>query len=147
MTVHDELRALLQRYARAADDRDLDALRALFHPDAVIDGVNGVLGLDGWLETMARPKTFPVSMHMMGEPLVDIGTDADADSPNGAAGAAADGTVRRASMDTYAVVHQLGDRAAGQGDLTLGMRYLDEAVLEDGRWVFWRRKTATLWMR
>ena len=31
----DELRALVQRYARAADDRDIDALAALFHPDAV----------------------------------------------------------------------------------------------------------------
>ena len=37
---HEALRALGQRYARAADERDVDALAALFHPDAVIIGIS-----------------------------------------------------------------------------------------------------------
>ena len=59
MTAHDELRALLQRYARAADERDVDALAALFHPDAEITGARGAQTLDEWLETMRAPRSFP----------------------------------------------------------------------------------------
>ena len=62
-------------------------------------------------------------MHVLGDPLVDLDDDA--------------GT---ATLDTYAVVYQLGDAGAGQGDLTLGIRYLDEAVGTTGRWVLAHRR-------
>jgi hypothetical protein len=133
VSAHDELRQLLQRYARAADERDVDGLRTLFHPEAEIDGVRGLLPLDAWLETMRGPQAFPVSMHLMGEPLIVLDPAAGDRPP-------------RASLDTYAVVFQVGDRDAGQGDMTIGMRYRDEAVLHDGGWVFQRRTTTTLWM-
>jgi hypothetical protein len=126
----DELRALLQRYARAADDRDVEQLAALFHPDAELIGARGTQSLDEWLDTMQGPRTFPSSMHMLGEPVIDLAESAD-----------------RASLDTYAVVYQLGDTQAGQGDLTLGIRYLDVAVRHEGRWVIRRRTAETLWMR
>ena len=41
VNAHDALRALLQRYARAADERDIDALAGLFHPEAEIAGARG----------------------------------------------------------------------------------------------------------
>jgi hypothetical protein len=126
----DELRALVQRYSRAADDRDLDALRALFHPDATIDGARGPLPLNDWLATMGTPRTFPVSMHALGDPLVDLVAGAD-----------------HGRLDTYGVVYQIGDVAAGQGDLTLGVRYLDAVMQLDGRWVIRDRVARTLWMR
>jgi SnoaL-like domain len=130
VSTHDELRALVQRYARAADQRDVDALVELFHPDAEITGARGTQSLDQWLDTMRAPRTFPASMHLIGDPLIalDVGSD-------------------RASLDTYAVVYQLGDSTAGQGDLTLGIHYVDEAVSELGRWVIRRRTARTLWMR
>lgn len=129
MNPYEELRGLLQRYARAVDDRDIEALEALFHPEAEITGARGALGLEAWLDTMRAPRTFPQSMHMIGDPLIDL-RNAEA-----------------ADLDTYAVVHQLSDPASGQGDLTLGIRYLDEAVLHEERWVFVRRDSRTLWMR
>ncbi len=128
MSAHDELRALLQRYARAVDQRDIGALIELFHPDAEISGSSGRLSLDQWLETMRAPRAFPSSMHLIGEPLVTLEEGADV-----------------ATLDTYAVVYQLGDD--GSGDLTLGIRYLDEAERSEGRWVFRRRTSETLWMR
>jgi uncharacterized protein (TIGR02246 family) len=130
VSAHDELRALLQRYARAADDRAVEELADLFHPDAELVGARGTQTLDEWLDTMRGPRAFPSSMHVLGEPLVDRAEGAD-----------------QASLDTYAVVYQLGDTQAGQGDLTLGIRYVDVAVRHEGRWVIRRRTATTLWMR
>jgi hypothetical protein len=130
VNAHEELRALLQRYARAADERDVAALAELFHPEAEISGAGGVQSRAQWLETMRAPRAFPTSMHMMGEPLIAL------DEAGGGA-----------TMDTYAVVYQLSDPATTTGDLTLGIRYLDEAVVHEGRWVVRRRQARTLWMR
>jgi len=126
----EELRALLQRYARAVDNRDIDALTTLFHPEAVIIGSGGSQALDEWLATMRAPRAFPRSMHVIADPLIALGDD----------GASAD-------LDSYAVVFQLSDADSGAADLTLGIRYLDHAVVHEGTWVFLRRQATTLWMR
>jgi hypothetical protein len=126
----EELRALLQRYARAVDNRDIDALAALFHPAAAIIGSGGSQGLDEWLATMRAPRTFPQSMHVIADPLIALGED----------GGSAD-------LDSYAVVFQLSAPASGAADLTLGIRYLDHAVVQEETWVFMRRQATTLWMR
>jgi hypothetical protein len=44
-------------------------------------------------------------------------------------------------------VYQLGDRDAGQADLTLGIRYLDHVERYQGRWVIRQRVARTLWTR
>jgi hypothetical protein len=126
----DELRNLVQRYARGADERDLDGLSVLFHPDAVLVGARGTQTLDAWLEAMRAPRTFPSSMHVLADPLITL-----------------DASEERGTLDTYAVVYQLGDAATGQKDLTLGIRYLDDVVRHDGRWVIRRREARTLWTR
>ena len=130
MNEADELRNLLQRYARAADQRDVDALAGLFHPDAVISGARGEQTLDAWLDTMRSPRTFPTSMHVLGDPLIELDVGGE-----------------QATLDTYAVVYQLGDRDAGDADLTLGIRYVDDAVRSADGWVILRRRAETLWMR
>jgi hypothetical protein len=130
VTPHDGLRDLVQRYSRAADERDVAALTALFHPEAEITGARGTQTLEQWLETMRAPRTFPSSMHMMGDPLIVL-----------------DDTSERATVDTYAVVYQLNDPGSGHSDLTLGIRYLDDAVVHEGRWVIRRRQAQTVWMR
>ncbi len=126
----DQLRNLLQRYARAADERDVVALARLFHPDAQIVGARGTLDLPAWLETMSGPRAFPTSMHLIGDPLIELGTWSD-----------------EALLDTYAVVYQLSDPGSGSADLTLGIRYLDRAVRSEGRWVLAHRTAPTVWMR
>lgn len=130
MNAYEELRALLQRYARAADERDLDTLASLFHPEAEISGSRGAQDLKEWLGTMRGPRAFPQSMHMLGEPLIDL-----------------DERAEEARLDTYAIVYQLNDPASGKADLYVGIRYLDLAVVHLGRWVVRRRLARTLWMR
>jgi hypothetical protein len=122
----DELRNLVQRYARAADARDVDALTVLFHPEAVITGARGEQDLEGWLDVMRGPAMWPTSMHVLGDPLIELDGDT-------------------ARLDTYAVVYQLG--AEGQADMTLGIRYLDDVERSGDRWVIRRRTATTVWMR
>ena len=127
----EALRALGQRYARAVDSGDHDALLDLFHPDAVIDGFRGVQPRDEYVETMrATPKAYEQSMHVLGDPLISLVPGADT-----------------ATLDTYAVVHQIGALAnpAG-GNATIGMRYFDEAVRDGAAWRIVHRRTAMLWM-
>jgi hypothetical protein len=69
-------------------------------------------------------------MHVLGDPLITYRPGED-----------------HASLDTYAVVHQLGAAASGDGDLTLGLNYLDEVVRHDSGWVIRSRVSRTLWMR
>jgi hypothetical protein len=130
VTDADDLRNLLQRYARAADERDLDGLAALFHPEAVIEGTRGEQTVGAWLDTMRAPRSFPTSMHLLGDPIVDVADGAE-----------------RGTLDTYAVVYQLGDADTGQSDLTLGIRYVDDVVRTSDGWVIRHRRAQTLWMR
>jgi hypothetical protein len=130
VTPHEALRALGQRYARAADMRDVDALGALFHPDAQIVGSRGAQSREEWLETMRAPRAFPTSMHLIGDPLILLDEDE-----------------HHATVDSYAVVYQLSEPGSGHGDLTLGIRYLDDVVLDQGHWVILRRRAETVWMR
>lgn len=127
---HEELRALLQRYSRAVDERDVDALAGLFHPQAVLTGTRGSESLGEWLAAMGAPRVFPASMHLVGEPLIQLGPGPD-----------------EATLDTYAVVYQLSGPGSDRGDLTLGIRYLDDAVRHRGHWVLRRRTAHTLWTR
>ena len=133
MTVdHEELRALNQRYSRAVDDRDVGELERLFRADAVITGVRGEQTFAEWIETIRGPRSFPVSMHVLGEPLIHL--------------AVGDDQPRTARLDTYAVVYQIGGE--GQSDMTLGIRYFDDVERTDaGDWVIARRDVKMLWMR
>jgi hypothetical protein len=130
MNAFEALRAMIQRYARAADERDIDALVELFHPEAVIFGAHGEQNLEQWLQTMRAPRSFPQSMHVLGDPLIELSE-----------------TGEEATLDTYAVVYQLNEPASGKGDLTLGIRYIDRVVLLDGAWVIRRREAHTMWIR
>jgi hypothetical protein len=126
----ETLRNLGQRYARAADARDYDAVGELFHPDAVIDGLRGSSPLAEYLElSRSTPPAYEQSMHVLGDPLIELDVGADA-----------------ATLDTYAVVHQIGARGEGGGNNTLGVRYLDVVERRDGEWRIRHRRTELRFM-
>ena len=126
----EALRNLGQRYARAADARDYDAFGALFHPDAVIDGLRGSATLDEYLEmSRSTPPAFEQSMHVLGDPLIELEVGAD-----------------EATLDTYAVVYQIGATREGGGNSTLGIRYLDVVERRDGDWRIRHRRTELRFM-
>ena len=125
------LRAFPQRYARAVDERDPDALAALFDPDGTVDGTRGEQAVPDYLESMRNlPQSFTSSMHLLADPLIDLEPGADT-----------------ARVDAYAVVFQTGPTSGDGSDLTLGMRYVDDMVRRDGTWCIHHRVARMLWMR
>jgi hypothetical protein len=125
------LRRFPQRYARAVDGRDHDALAALFDPDGTVDGLGGLVSVPDYLVTMsARPRTFTSSMHLLADPLIEFEAGSDT-----------------AHLDTYAVVFQTGPVSGEGGDMTLGMRYADDMVRRDGVWRIHHRVATMEWMR
>jgi hypothetical protein len=127
----ESLRRLGQEYARAVDGRDHDAVAALFDPAGTVDGVRGSSPVPDYLEGMrSAPQAFTASQHVLGEPLIDLEPGADT-----------------AKLDTYAVVYQMGRLDDPDADMVLGMRYVDEVVRRDGRWLIHHRVATALWVR
>jgi SnoaL-like domain len=127
----ETLRAFPQRYSRAIDARDIEAVGELFDPDGVVDGALGTLPVPQYLGGLrAAPRSFATSMHVLGEPLIEFepGTDV-------------------ATMDTYALVYQLDRVAEPSGDVLLGIRYLDDLVRINGAWKIHHRRAVMLWTR
>jgi hypothetical protein len=127
----ESVRRFPQRYARAVDQRDHSALAALFDPDGTIDGTFGSESVADYLEGMrSRLSSTGTSMHLLGDPLVDLAPGADT-----------------AHLDTYAVVYQFPD---GGDPFTLGMRYLDDLVrlpgAGGGDWRIHHRRTERVWV-
>ncbi|MEI8001664.1 MAG: nuclear transport factor 2 family protein [Actinomycetes bacterium] len=120
----EELRNLGQRYARAVDDRQLDAVPACFTPDAVIDGIRGTTTITEFVAGL-RDGAAGSGLHLLGAPLVTFTAGADV-----------------AALDTYAVVHRWSETAART---TLGMRYLDDVVRTGDGWRIAHRRTTLLW--
>ncbi len=124
------VRQFPQRYARAVDERDHDALTALFDPDGTVDGTFGKQAVVDYLATIgSRPDTGGTSMHLLAEPIIELEVGADT-----------------ATLDTYAVVYQV-PAAADEPLRTLGMRYVDEMLKRDGAWCIHHRAARMLWMR
>jgi hypothetical protein len=127
----ERLRALPQRYSRAIDARDIDAVAELFDPEGNVDGARGSMAVPAYLDNLRNAeRVYERSMHVLGDPLIEHDMNSDT-----------------ARLDTYAVVYQLRPAGSSDADLTLGMRYLDDVVRKDGRWLITHRQTTTLWTR
>ncbi len=125
----EHIRALPQRYARAVDQRDFDALSALLHPEGRVNGTRGVALVPDYVAGMRdMPVSFETSMHVLADPLIELAVGAD------------EGT-----SDCYAVVYQKGS-VSGGADMTLGMRYEDKVVRSGDTWVIAERTATMVWM-
>jgi hypothetical protein len=125
------LRQFPQRYARAVDERNHEALTALFDPDGEVDGTFGHQPVADYLETMRlRPDTGGTSMHVLADPLIDLEPGAST-----------------ARMDTYAVVYQNPAPDSDAEPRTLGMRYVDDMVRRNGQWCIHHRVARMVFMK
>jgi hypothetical protein len=127
----EHLRRMPQRYSRAVDAKDIDAVAALFHPDGSVDGARGSLPVGAYIDGMRdAPPVFESGMHVLGDPLIDLEPGAD-----------------HGRMDTYAVVYQFRPAGSAEPDLVLGIRYLDDVVRHGDQWLIYHRQALNLWMR
>jgi ketosteroid isomerase-like protein len=116
---------VLHRYARGVDRKDLTLVASCFTPDAVYEGS---LARGTVQEALARLETrfaaWETTMHLMANQLIDLAGD-------------------QAHSETYAVAYHRGPG----GELVVGVRYLDDLVRRDGRWLISRRVVALDWQR
>jgi len=126
----EALRQLPQRYARAIDARDIDAVAQLFDPDGSVDGLRGQAAVPAYLDGLrAMPQTGS-TMHVLGDPLIELDEGAG-----------------EAHLDTYAIVYQLRPAESPEPDGMLGMRYLDDVVRVGAAWLIHHRRSVLLWSR
>ncbi|MFV2020164.1 nuclear transport factor 2 family protein [Micromonospora sp. LOL_023] len=130
---------VVNRYFMAIDRRDWARLRSCFTDDVEgsYEGVRVAGGVDQIMAFFTGRSSFRfpleivdlrASMHFMGNHHAEVTGD-------------------RAVAETYALAHLI-DRPAGAPRMrTRGLRYLDELVRVDGRWLISRREHLLEWMR
>ena len=121
----EALRDLVARYAFCVDDHDLDAVAAMFHPEAVFDRDGHVA--TGWHEIAstlaASMRGFRRMLHTPHAALVELtGEDEATGTSSGHA-----------------------ELVTGRGVLLAAYRYSDAFARWEGRWVFTRRRVRFLY--
>jgi hypothetical protein len=130
---------LVIRYFTAIDRRDWPLLRTCFTDDVegVYEGVRVAGGIDALMRffTGESEFRFPVeivnlrlAMHFAGNHWSEV-----------------DG--ERATAQTYALAHLVDEPPGGPRMRTRGLRYRDQLVRLDGRWLIRRREHILDWMR
>ena len=124
------IRDVLLRYARGVDRRDWPLVAACFTPGAAADyGYVAQGTIEEAIAAIAPAlEKLTSTMHVIGNQLIEIDGDT-------------------ARSETYAVCyHRSGGLAAG-ALMTVGVRYLDELVRRDGRWLICRRVVTFEWQQ
>jgi hypothetical protein len=126
-----EIEDTLHRYSRAIDRDDWSLLRTCYTNDAIDEHgrYNGDIdGMIAWLKVEMR--RYESSMHVLGQSVI----------------AALRPT---ATSETYAVAYHrlLPDENGRKVDRVLGLRYVDELRIEDGRWRISHRRCIYEWGR
>jgi uncharacterized protein (TIGR02246 family) len=123
------IRRLAALYARAVDRNEPDTLRGLFTADAVLEGPG--FTMRGHAELAAIPGMlhgmYHRTLHQVHQQTVQVDGD-------------------HAWAETYCTANHLSDRGGGVGEnLSWAMRYHDEFIRHDGRWLFSRRQVLIDW--
>ncbi|WP_212723027.1 nuclear transport factor 2 family protein [Nocardioides jishulii] len=125
----EEIRQVMYAYARGTDRCQADLVRDAYHPDAWDDHGNFSGGREHVVETiMSRGATAPVSMHHLGNVLIELLGDT-------------------AHVETYFVAHQVLERDGRSFTRMRAGRYLDLFERRDGRWRIAHRRVVDDWSR
>jgi uncharacterized protein (TIGR02246 family) len=124
-----ELRALVDRYALAADRRDRDRFADVFAPDGVLD-LGGGHQLSGAVE-LAAPldyldQHYQRTMHFVGNHVVTL----DGDTASGL---------------VYCLAHHVGAHGDGLRDSAMALRYDDRYVRTTDGWRIAHRTVEVDW--
>ena len=124
----DAIRDLVMAYARAADRKDVELMRSLYHPDAVEDHGSFFQGpARDFIDRLADIQA-PIDIlqhHVTSHSIV------------------IDGAV--AQGEVYVLAMHRVQRATDAFDVLVGGRYLDGYECRDGAWKFSRRAIVADW--
>lgn len=120
---------LLARYARAVDRRDLETVISCFTPDAAYSGSLGQGTIQNALVALRdRMERYESTMHLLGNQFIEIDGD-------------------RARSETYAIAHHRINNDGDRRSLAVGVRYEDDLIRRDGRWLICARVVHMEWER
>ena len=130
------IRELVDAYAHCADRRDAKGQMALFTEDTRFlvfmdygsaEPTQELHGRESLFPVFDNLNTYDVTMHFNGQSTVELDGD-------------------RATGESYCLAHHLTIGADGQRTMMVAsIRYLDEFVRQDGRWLFAERRLMVNW--
>ena len=135
MSDRERLRALVDAYATACDNRDGGAFASLFAPDATLtiyqpfesEPLVTLEGADAMPGAIAPLSQYRATLHLMANHSADV----DGDSASG---------------ETYCLAHHLRPTDdGGVEDLVMMIRYGDRYARDGERWRFTHRDVRILW--
>jgi hypothetical protein len=128
-----QIQDVMYRWCRAVDRLDYDAIRTVFHADAIdTHGIynGGIDGLIDWIK--GRHKTIPFSMHSISNMLIEFG------GPDSAVAETYCFAVQRYPAEGKASLAALAGGAEGKPgvamDLMACARYVDRFERRGGEW-------------
>jgi len=139
-----EIQDVIFQWCRAVDRLDYEAIRAVFHPDAVDDHGGYKGGVDGLIEWVRqRHQTIPCSVHKLGQILIEFGGHDVAVAESYVE------TLQHYPSEAKASLAQLtGGQGVAEGvavDLMGRSRYVDRFERRAGRWRIARRTLVFDW--
>ena len=130
------IRELIDAYAHCADRRDAKGQMALFTADTrfivfmdatAAEPTQQLNGRESLAPVFGNLNTYAATMHFNGQSTVSLDGD-------------------RATGESYCLAHHLSAGQGGQRTMMIAsIRYLDEFVKQDGRWLFAERRLMVNW--
>ncbi len=123
------IRDLLARYYSTSDHPDYDGMAATYTPDAEVWYREDLcVGIEAIRKKVSLLDNAITSTHFMGNHLVDIQGDT-------------------AASETYVIEYIRAGPVGEETDLVSGLRYLDQMVRRDGKWLTSARTVTSDWGR
>jgi hypothetical protein len=128
----DRIALVPKTYSRGVDRRDWALVKSCFTDDAYVDGSRSSAPIAEYIKTLIPGvEYFPVTMHYMGNQLIDV---------NGDTG----------FVESYCVAyHWKAEQAGGEHpeNCIVGVRYHDSMVRAGDQWLIARRRVSPDWRR
>jgi hypothetical protein len=130
MLDREAIRDVINRFAIGADQGDWDKVASCFTPDAYFDSGPIFQGkikeaIPIFHESLAR---FESTMHLTGTQVIELGGD-------------------KANVETYSIDYHRLNVEGKQKDIIVGIRFLDNLVRQDEKWLIQRRVAKFVWQR
>lgn len=127
-----DIRALMYQYCRGIDRRQMDLVRACYHPDAFDHHGTFAGDLDGFIAHAERGlDSYESTMHFIGNLAIEVDGDT-------------------ARTESYCVAfHRLPARGSQPADRdhVVALRYVDDLVRYEGSWRIMKRACVFDWTR
>ena len=140
-----EIQEVVYAYCRGIDRRDLDAVRACYHPDATDEHGSFSGTVDAYLEWVDRLLArYSWTMHFVGNILIDFYNE-QSDVEGIEDGNNESDEIDVAAAESYGISLHRSEEVKPYLNLAIGFRYLDRFERRKGRWKIFERVAVSEW--